>query len=549
MSYIIGIDFGTLSGRAALVDAANGHIAAAAEYDYPHGVMDTALPWGTPLKPDWALQHPGDYLAVMENTLPRLFENSGVRPQQVAGIALDVTASTVLPARADGTPLCFLDEYKNEPHAYAKLWKHHAAQSQANRMTQMALERREEWLAAYGGKVSSEWALPKLWQVLEEAPQVYAATEAWVEAADWIVWQLCGVRVQNSCAAGYKSFYVQGKGFPGEDYFAALDERLRHVVREKLSAPVAPVFSRAGFLTKEMAQRLGLPAGITVGVGGVDAHVCVPAAGITQPGKLLAIIGTSTCHMAVSDVRRQVPGICGVVAEGILPGLWGYESGQCCVGDHYAWLTRHFVPRSYQEEAERRGLSLHQYLTQLASALKPGESGLMALDWWNGNRSILVDGDLTGLLMGLTLQTRPEEIYRALMEATAYGMRVVIENYRAHGVPVEEVYALGGISQKNSFMMQTYGDILGCPIQVVDCPQGGALGSAIMGAVAAGLYPTAAAAIERMAAPVSRVYTPIPAHQERYHELFQIYKELHDLFGRGGTDAMKRLKALRMKSA
>ncbi len=543
--YVIGIDFGTLSGRASLVDVQNGRILASSVYDYPHGVMDSQLPDGTPLPPDWALQHPADYIAVLDHTLPAILRESGVNPAQVVGVALDVTASTTMPVRADGTPLCFLDEFSANPHAYVKLWKHHAAQDKATIMTEVAMRRGEAWLGAYGGKISSEWSFPKLWQVLDEAPEVYAAMDGWVEATDWIVWQLCGRWVQSSCAAGYKCMYSWQDGYPSEDYFAALDERLRHVVRDKLSAPVAPIFSRAGGLTKEMAARFGLVEGIAVGVGGVDAHVSVAAAGMTRPGQLLSIIGTSTCHMALSRERRDVPGICGIVEGGILPGCWGYESGQSCVGDHFAWLAKHFIPAAYEAEAKRRGLSIHQYLTALAQAQRPGEHGLLALDWWNGNRSVLVDADLTGMILGMTLHTRPEDVYRALIEATAYGMRAVVDTYRANGVAVKEVFALGGISQKNAMVMQIYADVLHMPVRVIDCAQGGALGSAIMAAVAAGVYKAAQDAIAAMAAPVLREYRSIEENARTYALLYAEYKRLHDYFGRGENDVMKRLKRLK----
>lgn len=543
--YVIGVDFGTLSGRASLVDTADGRVLASAVYDYPHGVMDAALEDGTKLPPDWALQHPRDYLDVLDRTLPAILGESGIDAADVVGIALDVTASTAMPVRRDGTPLCLLEAYRNEPHAYVKLWKHHAAQRHADEMTRAALERNEPWLSAYGGKVSSEWSFPKLWQVLDEAPEIYDAMDGWVEAADWIVWQLCGRWVQNSCSAGYKCFYSKQSGFPSEEYFAALDERLRHVVRDKLWAPVMPVSARAGGLTKAMAERFGLHEGIAVAVGNVDAHVAVLAAGIKQPGKLLAIIGTSTCHMALAGKRHDVPGICGIVEDGILPGCWGYESGQSCVGDHFDWMTKSLVPSDYSLEAERRGISIHQYLTQLAECYAPGESGLLALDWWNGNRSVLADFDLTGMMLGMTLRTKPEEIYRALIEATAYGMRVVVENYREHGVPIEEIDALGGISQKNALAMQIYADVLNMPVRVIDCAQGGALGSAIFAASAAGVYPSVGEAICAMAAPVLKTYEPVDAHVKIYDGLFTEYKLLHDYFGRGGNDVMKRLKHMR----
>lgn len=543
--YVIGVDFGTLSGRAVLADAECGRMLASGVYDYPHGVMDDVLENGTKLLPDWALQHPQDYLDVLDKTIPQIIRDSGVNPGEIEGIALDVTASTAMPVACDGTPLCFLEAYRNQPHAYVKLWKHHAAQHLADEMTRIAVQRDEPWLAAYGGKVSGEWSFPKLWQVLCEAPEIYEAMDGWVEAADWIVWQLCGRWVQNSCSAGYKCFYSKQNGYPSEDYFAALDERLRFVVKDKLHAPVQPVSKRAGELTEEMAARFGLKPGIAVAVGNVDAHVGVPAAGITEPGKLLAIIGTSTCHMALSAEKHDVPGICGIVEDGILPGCWGYESGQSCVGDHFAWFADNLVPEIYRKKAEEKGLSVHAYLTELAAAYRPGESGLLALDWWNGNRSILADFDLTGLLMGMTLRTKPEEIYRALIEATAYGMRTVTENYRAHGVEIKEINALGGISQKNALAMQIYADVLNMPVHVIDCDQGGALGSAIFAAVAAGIHDSVKSAIHAMSAPVLRVYEPDAANVAVYNALFEEYKQLHDFFGRGENDVMKRLKGIR----
>ncbi|MBQ2990870.1 MAG: ribulokinase [Clostridia bacterium] len=543
--YVIGIDFGTLSGRASLVDTADGRILASAVHDYPHGVMDAALPDGTPLPPDWALQHPQDYMDVLDHTLPAVIRESGVSSQEIVGIALDVTSSTVMPVDENGAPLCLLAQYRSRPHAYVKLWKHHAAQDRANEMTRIAQERGESWLSAYGGKVSSEWSLPKLWQVLCEDPEIYDAMYGWVEAADWIVWQLCGAWVQNSCSAGYKAFYSKQDGYPSEEYFAALDGRLRHVVRDKLHAPVAPISSCAGGLTQAMAERFGLMPGIAVAVGNVDAHACVLAAGVTKPGQLLAIIGTSTCHMALSGTRHDVPGICGIVEDGILPGCWGYESGQSCVGDHFAWLTDGFASEEICSEAEKREISVHACLTERAARLAPGGSGLLALDWWNGNRSILADADLTGMILGMTLRTQPEDIYRALIEATAYGMRMITDNYRAHGVAIEEVYMLGGISQKNALAMQIYADVLNMPIRVVDCAQGGALGSAIMAAAAARVYPGVYEAVEAMAAPVLREYAPCAAHAETYERLYAEYRLLHDYFGRGENDVMKRLKEIR----
>ncbi|MDR3207526.1 MAG: ribulokinase [Oscillospiraceae bacterium] len=547
-NYTIGIDYGTLSGRAVLVDVSSGEELAAGVFAYPHGVMDTAMPGGAALGRDWALQHPQDYLDVLTHTVPDVLARSGVNPADVVGIGTDFTACTVLPAKADGTPLCFLPEYRDNPHAWVKLWKHHAAQGYADRLNEIAAARGEVWLADYGGKISSEWSIPKLWQVLDEAPEVYAAADRWIEAADWIVWQLCGTETRNSCAAGYKAMYHKTRGYPSRDFFRALDPRLGDVTDGKLGPPVIALGRRAGGLTAAMAQRLRLRAGTAVSVGNVDAHVCVPAVGIDRPGRMLAIMGTSTCHMMVGERDVQVPGICGVVADGILPGFYGYEAGQSCVGDHFGWFLDNCLPEAYGAEARRQGVGLHKYLREKAKARGPGASGLLALDWWNGNRSVLADADLSGVLLGATLATRPEDIYRALIEATAYGTRVIVDNYRAHGVPVEAFYASGGISQKDELAMQIYADVLNMPIHIAGTGQGPALGSAIFAAMAAGAasggYDDLGAASRAMAKVKNERYVPVAAHAAVYDRLYAEYATLHDYFGRGGNDVMKRLKGL-----
>lgn len=547
--YTVGLDYGSLSGRAVLADVRDGRTLAASVYKYPHAVMSRSLPDGTPLAADYALQHPQDYLDVLLHAVPDMMQKAGVDPKDVIGIGVDFTSSTVLPVDNAGKPLCFYDEYKSEPHAYVKLWKHHAAQDKANIMTEVASARQEPWLKNYGGKVSSEWSFPKLWEVLCDAPHIYDAMDEWMEAGDWIVLQLTGKRTRNACAAGYKNFWNKKTGYPDKAYFAALDARLEHVIEEKLKTSVTPLGVCAGYLTKEMADKLGLAAGTPVAVAHVDAHVCIPAVGMTKPGQMLAIMGTSTCHMALSDVESQTPGICGVVEDGILPGFLGYEAGQSCVGDHFAWLTEHMVPAAYYEEARKQGKHIQQYLTELASGLKPGESGLLALDWWNGNRSVLVDFDLTGMMLGMTLQTRAEEMYRALIEATAYGARMIVENYRENGMEINEFFASGGISQKNAMAMQIYADVLNMPVHISGAEQGPALGSAIFGAVAAGVqnggYDDVYAAAQHMAQPDSKVYMPVAQNVAIYDQLFDEYRRLHDYFGRGENDVMKRLKALK----
>lgn len=549
--YTVGVDYGTLSGRAVLVDVQTGKELASSVYEYPHGVMDKNLPDGTPLGHDWALQDAQDYLDVLANTVPAILRESGVSPDDVIGIGTDFTACTVLPVKADGTPVSFLPAYRNRPHAYVKLWKHHAAQDRANRLNEIAAARNEPWLKNYGGKISSEWAIPKIWQIVEEDPEIYDAMDRFIEAADWIIWQLCGKETRNSCTAGYKEIWNKRTGFPSDDFFKALHPKLEHMVEEKLSRDILPLGDRAGTLTPAAAKLTGLREGTAVAVGNVDAHVCVPAVGIDGPSKMLAIMGTSTCHIMMGEEEHQVPGMCGVVEDGVMPGYFGYEAGQSCVGDHFAWFIDNCLPAFYWEEANRQNKNIHQYLREKAEKLRPGQSGLLALDWWNGNRSVLVDVDLSGMMVGMTLRTKPEEIYRALIEATAYGTRMIIENYREHGVPVEEFYASGGISQKDPMTMQIYADVIKMPVKIAGSLQGPALGSAIFASVAAGKeaggYDSVFEAARAMGKIKDTVYAPIPGNSERYDALFREYRTLHDYFGRGENDVMKHLKAMKQK--
>ena len=547
--YAIGVDYGTLSGRALIVNVKTGEELATSVFEYPHSVMDETLPNGKKLGNDWALQHPQDYIDVLKNTIPAVIRESKVSPDDIIGVGIDFTACTVLPVLEDGTPLCFLKEYEDEPHAYVKLWKHHAAQKYATKVNEVAIERQEEWLKNYGGKVSSEWAIPKIWQVLDEAPEIYNKADKFIEAADWIVWQMTGKEVRNSCCAGYKAMWNKNTGYPSNDFFKALDPKLENVVDEKLSRDITPLGTKAGELTDDMAKLTGLKAGTAIAVSIIDAHVFVPAVGISKPGQMLAIMGTSTCHMMMSKEEKQVQGICGVVADGIMPGLYAYEAGQGCVGDHFQWFIENCLPKTYYDEAEKAGLNIHKYLRSKAEVKKPGESGLVALDWWNGNRSVLVDVDLTGMILGMTLQTKPEEIYRALIEATAYGTRMIIETFREYDVPVTEFYAAGGISQKDPMTMQIYADIINMPIKIAGSDQGGALGASIFGSVAAGKeaggYDSVFEAAEAMGKIKDTVYYPIPENVEIYNKLFEEYKILHDYFGRGANDVMKRLKNIK----
>lgn len=538
-----------MSGRAVLVDVRTGEEIATAVKEYTHGVIDRELPVSKRKLPrDWALQHPADYIEVLEETIPSLLKQSKADPKEIIGIGIDFTACTILPVDENGTPLCMREEYASEPHSYVKLWKHHAAQEQANRLNQIAEERNEPFLQTYGGKISSEWLVPKVMQIAEEAPVIYDAAAEIMEAADWIVYMLCGTRKRNNCTAGYKAIWNNKSGYPSDDFFASLHPKLKNIVREKLTEDIYSVGEKAGGLTEEMAGKTGLLAGTAVAVANVDAHVSVPAVGITEPGKMLMIMGTSTCHMLLGEDVRMVPGMCGVVENGILPGYVGYEAGQSCVGDHFHWLIQHFVPEAYMKEAKAEGISIFELLSQKADRLQIGESGLLALDWWNGNRSTLVDADLTGMLLGMTLATKSEEIYRALVEATAYGTRIIIETFRQSGVPIEELYAAGGIAEKNPFIMQIYADVTNMEIKISGSPQAPALGSAIFGALAAGSVSGGYDHIEEAVAHMGKIrdqtYKPIPENVALYDRLYAEYKELYTYFGKQ-NNVMKRLKKLK----
>ena len=540
--FVIGVDYGTLSGRALLVRVSDGTEIATATHEYTHAVMDTTLAaTGQKLPPEWALQVPSDYTDVLRIAVPEVLRLAGIDPAQVIGIGTDFTASTPMPVLADGTPLS--DVHPERPHAYVKLWKHHAGQGQADRINEVAAERGESWLPRYGGFISSEWEFAKGLQLLEEDPELYAEMDHFVEAADWIVWQLCGSYVRNACTAGYKGILQDG-AYPSREFLAALNPAFEGFADDKIAHRIGQLGDAAGRLTAQAAAWTGLPEGIAVAVGNVDAHVTAPAAKAVSPGQMVAIMGTSTCHVMNSDVLIDVPGMCGVVDGGITAGLFGYEAGQSGVGDIFAWYVKNQVPGSYYTDAESAGLSIHQHLTELIRDQPIGGHGLIALDWHGGNRSVLVDTNLSGTVIGATLTTRPEEVYRALVESTAFGARTIIETFAASGVPVTEFIAAGGLI-KNDWLMQIYSDVLRMPVSTIGSEQGPALGSAIHAAVAAGAYPDVHAAGEVMGRLNENAFTPDEARADAYDALFSEYTLLHDYFGRGGNDVMHRLKAMK----
>ncbi|NOU95546.1 ribulokinase [Paenibacillus sp. LMG 31456] len=548
--YAIGVDYGTESGRAVLVDLADGTEVADHVTPYPHNVIDEQLPGsGVKLEFDWALQHPGDYIEVLKQSVPAVMKASGVDPADVIGLGIDFTACTMLPIDADGTPLCFKPELKDQPHSWVKLWKHHAAQDEANLINEIAEQRGETFLPRYGGKISSEWMIAKVWQILNEAPELYEQTDMFLEATDWVVFQMTGNKVRNSCTAGYKAIWHKQDGYPSREFFKALNPQLENLTETKLRGDVVPLGTKAGELTPEMAALMGLKPGIAIAVGNVDAHAAVPGVGVVTPGKLVMAMGTSICHMLLGTEEKRVEGMCGVVEDGIIPGYMGYEAGQSAVGDIFAWYVEQAVPAYVKEAADKEGIHVHEWLEAKASAYQPGETGLLALDWWNGNRSVLVDTDLTGLLIGCTLLTKPEEIYRALLESTAFGTRKIVDAFHDNGVEVHELYACGGLPQKNRLLMQIYADVTNREIKIADSKQTPALGAAMFGAVAAGAaqggYDTIVEAAQKMARVRKDTYKPIPENVAVYELLYQEYSKLHDYFGRGENDVMKRLKAIK----
>ena len=541
--FIVGIDFGTLSGRAVITRVSDGEIVGEAVHAYEHGAMDRVLSAGDgrELPPDFALQVPDDYRQVLRNAVPQAVTASGVAPSDIVGIGVDFTSATVIFADDDGVPMCEYEQFRNEPHAYAKLWKHHGAQEQAHRIVALAKERGETWLPRYGGDLSSELLMPKALETLEKAPDVYATASQIVDAVDWITWQLTGTLSYAAGDSGYKRMYQDGR-YPSPEFLAALNPGFADAFTDKMTAPVLPLGGRVGGLSATAAAWTGLIEGTAVASGNIDAHVHAVSVNAVRPGQLTAILGTSTCWVLSAEEYRDVPGIFGAVDGGIVAGAWGYEAGQSAVGDMFDWFTANCVPQQYADAAKAAGVHLNDYLMSLTEEREVGESGLVALDWFNGNRSILIDSDLSGLVVGQTLRTTAPEVFRALVEASAFGARMIIDNFEAHGVPITDVTAAGGLLN-SAAIMQLYADALRRPLSVASVSQAGAQGSAIYAAVAAGEYPDIVAAAAAMGRVRHDAYRPDPDRAARYDLLYAQYTELYQLFGKG-TEVMHRLRAI-----
>ena len=541
--YSIGIDFGTLSGRATVVDIATGDEIATSVCEYKHGVMSKTFLNGVSLPPDYALQHPQDYIDVLCFVLKECIDIANISTDDVVGIGVDFTASTILPVAEDGTPLCFFDEYKENPHAYAKLWKHHAAQKEADEINNLAKKTGAKWLSRYGGTISSEWLFPKVLQILREDKSVYDDTSRFIEAGDWIVWYLTGEETHSICTTGFKAIWNEENGYPDKDFLSQLAPEFVDIIGTKISTNITKLSAPAGYITGKVAELTGLKEGTPVMPAFIDAHAALPALGIVASGELLMIIGTSTCHIMLGNKEVNIPGISGCVKDGIIDGMYAYEAGQSCVGDSFDWFVKNCVPKSYFEEADKLGMNIHKYLRNKAKLLPPGSNGLLALDWWNGNRTPYVNGDLTGMIVGLDIHTLPEEIYRALIEATAYGTKRIIEIYEENGIKIEKLYAAGGIAEKDELLMQIYADVTEREIYISGTSQACAYGSAVLGAVNKNGYTDIKEASKNMKKVKEIVFKPNPINSCAYNELYASYKVLSEFFAEKGI--MKMLKSLK----
>ena len=546
--YTIGLDYGTSSVRGLLVDVATGEEIASHVFPYPHG-KDGILT--DERDPDVARQHPQDYLdgaqAVIKGVLDDAASRPDFAPEQIIGLGVDTTGSTPIPVDADGTPLALKPEFADNLAALVYLWKDHTGHAEAAEITALAEKIRPQYLAKCGGTYSAEWYWAKVLRCLRASPHVFKAAHTWVEHSDWLPAVLTGEAhpdhiKRDICAAGHKAmFHPDWGGYPDEEFLSQLDPRLVRL-RRTLPDRAFHVGQAAGMLSQEWAGQTGLPVGIPVSVGAFDAHLGGVGSGIT-PGALVKNIGTSCCDMMVVPLETDlpdIPGLCGIVPESILPGFYGLEAGQSAVGDIFNWFVNGIQPA---------GMG-HEELTEGASKLRPGESGLLALDWHNGNRTVLVDPRLTGAVLGLTLQTTPAELYRAWIEATAFGARVIMERFEEYGQHVERIINCGGISVKNPLVMQIYADIMGRPLAISRSAQTAALGSAIAGAVAAGAYPSFAQATQAMTGLHPRVFGPNPDDQRAYNRLYALYRQIHDAFGVAGahndlSGVMKELLTMR----
>ena len=544
--YALGMDFGTQSGRAVLVRLQDGEEVAVSVCSYQHGVMDRFLPSGKALPSNFALQHPMDYLQVLEYNISEILRMAAVPVHQVVAVGIATTSSTIMPVFEDGTPLCFAAEFADDPHSWVKLWKHHGAHQEASELDEF-LQTTAPILAKQFGASSSERMLPKILEVKRRSPQIYERAFTFVELSDWLIWQLTGTLQRSAPVAGYKAMWQAKKGYLDLESLKSISSDYADIIHRKLPGPVIGL-GYAGNILPHMAEKFGLHPETAVATGHIDAHAALLGCGVTQPGTLVMVMGTSTCHLLLDEKLELVEGMSGAVQNGIIGGFYAYESGQSSVGDQFHWFVTQSVPSGYEETAKQQNLNVYEYLEKLARELSLGRTGLLALDWWNGNRSVLNDSTLSGLLIGLTAQTKPEEIYLALLESTAFGARRIVESFEEAGLGVEKLCACGGLPRRNELLVQVYANVMKRPIEVAQSDYTSALGMAMWAGVAAGSkrggYDNIEHAVKAMAPRAGTTYCPDPQVSDVYDLLYEEYKTLYDYFGRGGNGVMRLLGAL-----
>lgn len=548
--YTIGLDYGTLSGRGVLARCSDGEILTSAVKEYTHGVMDQTLPDGeTKLPPAWCLEYPADYIEVLDTVIPKLLKDSGVAKEDIIGIGIDFTSCTMLPVDMDAVPLCEKPEFAERRNAYVKLWKHHGAQKQADQINEL-LER--DGLTEdprFGGKVSPELLVPKVMEILEEDPEVYEAADEILEAGDWLTRLLTGSHNRSCSMAGYKAWWNERDGYPKHEFYKKLNSALETFAEDKMPGEVCPVGKAIGTLTEEWANRLGLQKGIAVAPTLIDSHAGFPGSGIYSDRQMMLVLGTSSVMAALNKKPYAEKGICGAVRDALVPGYYALESGLAAVGDLFGWFVDEMTPASYKEEAGKEGLNLHAFLSKKAEQLKPGQSGVIALDWWNGNKTPFVNGELSGVLLGMTLHTKPEEIYRALIEATAFGTKRILDLYETNGASVDEIVVSGGIALKNPLLMQIYADVLGKTLKIAASDQAAALGSAVYAAIAAGTkaggYDAYPDAVQHMSRVRKECYVPQKENSAIYKKIYSIYCQFSDMMGKDGKHLFDELTVLK----
>lgn len=538
--YTLGVDFGSLSARAVICRVRDGAVIAQHETAYPHAVMTDFLPDGTRIPAGFFLQHPMDYLAALQESVRGALAEAKVNKETVVGLALDFTGCTILPLDEKGTPLCLKEEFKSHPYAYVNMWKQRNAQREAEEMQTVICRHDPDFLKRFGGRVAPEMLQCKVLKTLREDPEIFAAADRFIEAHEYMLFVLTGEEVRNTSMAAVKSFWDEEKGYP--DYMQEVHPALDHPEKTFLRGKMVRPYETAGYLTAEMAEKLNLCAGIPVAGGHYDAHAATYALNVRGGGEALMSLGTSSGLIYGDADFRDVEGAASAMWSTILPGKYSYASGQPAFGDTLSWYVNHAVPADVTEAAEKENISVHQYLTREAKKLAPGQCGLVALDWWNGNRSCLQNGNLSGLMLGMTLTTTAADIYRGLLEGISFGMRRMVDTYREQGFEISILCACGGISFKNELLMQIISDVINLPVRMSKNVPAPAVGACMLAAVAAGEYETIYDAMAHMHCLDEGMYYPDPARVKIYEKLYREYLLLHDHFGRGMNPVMKTLR-------